>query len=129
MKVLALVALLLLAGCGGAHKTTPRQPHLPHALAGAWRAQADGIAAALAAGDGCLAQQRAVALRISVIDAVNGRRLSPRFQETLLGAVNDLASRISCVPPPPQPAGHGDHGDHGDHGKHDRHGKHGEGGD
>jgi uncharacterized lipoprotein YmbA len=126
MKTLAAVALLLLAGCGGAHRTEPRIPKLPHALASAWRAQANGVAAALDAGDGCLAQQRAVALRASVIDAVNARRLRPRFQETLVGAVNDLASRIACVPPPPAPPaphqGHGhadDHPEHGKHGKHD----------
>jgi hypothetical protein len=126
MKTLAVVAVLLLAGCGGAHRTEPRVPKLPHALASAWRAQANGVAAALDAGDGCLAQQRAVALRASVIDAVNTRRLRPRFQETLLGAVNDLASRISCVPPPPAPpAPHRGHGHGDDHPKHDEHGKHG----
>lgn len=122
MKIVAVVAVLLLAGCG-AQTTTPRQPHLPQALASAWRAQADGVAAALAAGDGCLARQRALALQSSVIDAINTHRLSPRFQETLLGAVNELPSRIVCAPPaPPQPKEHG----HGEHGKH---GKHGEGGD
>jgi len=127
MKTLALVAVLLLAGCGGSHRTAPpRQPKLPRALASAWRAQADGVGAALDVGDGCLAQQRAVALRTSVIDAVNHRRVAPRFQETLLGAVNDLASRITCVPPapPPAPPGRGEHGRHHDHGKH---GKGGEG--
>jgi hypothetical protein len=129
MKTLAVVAVLLLAGCGGAHRTEPRVPKLPHALASAWRAQANGVAAALDAGDGCLAQQRAVALRASVIDAVQTRRLRPRFQETLVGAVNELATRITCVPPPP-PAppptppheGHGD--DHPEHGNHGKHGKH-----
>jgi hypothetical protein len=129
MKTLAVVAVLLLAGCGGAHRTEPRVPKLPHALASAWRAQANGVAAALDAGDGCLAQQRAVALRASVIDAVQTRRLRPRFQETLVGAVNELATRITCVPPPapaPPPTtpheGHGD--DHPEHGNHGKHGKH-----
>jgi hypothetical protein len=129
MKALAAVALLLLAGCGAARPAQPRVPKLPHALASAWRAQADGVAAALDAGDGCLAQQRAVALRTSVIDAVNARRVQPRFEETLVGAVNDLAARISCVPPPAPappapPAPHEGHGHgHDDH----KHGKHGEG--
>jgi uncharacterized lipoprotein YmbA len=128
MKTLAVVAVLLLAGCGGAHRTEPRVPKLPHALASAWRAQANGVAAALDAGDGCLAQQRAVALRASVIDAVNARRLRPRFQETLVGAVNDLASRIACVPPPPPapaPPAHQGHGHGDDHPEHEKHGKHG----
>ena len=126
-KQAPVVLVLLLAGCGGAHRTEPRVPKLPHTLASAWRAQANGVAAALDAGDGCLAQQRAVALRASVIDAVNTRRLRPRFQETLVGAVNDLASRITCVPPPPPapPAPHKKHGpDDHEHGKHDKHGKH-----
>jgi hypothetical protein len=126
MKTLAVVAVLLLAGCGGAHRTEPRVPKLPHALASAWRAQANGVAAALDAGDGCLAQQRAVALRASVIDAVQTRRLRPRFQETLVGAVNELATRITCVPPPapapPAPHEGHEHGD--DHHRHDKHGKH-----
>ena len=80
--------------------------------------QAEGVAAALAAEDGCLARLRATALQSAVIDAVNARRLPPRFQETLLGSVNDLVSRITCAPPPPPPR---------DHGHHDHHGKHGEG--
>jgi hypothetical protein len=64
-----------------------------------------------------------------VIDAVQTRRLRPRFQETLVGAVNELATRITCVPPPapaPPPTtpheGHGD--DHPEHGNHGKHGKH-----
>ena len=121
MKALALVAVLLLAGCGSSHSTPPRQPTMPRALAQSLRAQADGVAAALTAGDGCLAQQRAVGLQTSVISAVNARRLPPRFQETLVGSVNDLVSRIACVPPPaaPAPAPHGhEHEKHHDHGKH-----------
>jgi hypothetical protein len=128
-KQAPVVLVLLLAGCGGAHETTPRVPKLPQALASAWRAQADGVAAALDAGDGFLAQQRAAALRTSVIDAVQTRRLRPRFQETLVSAVNELASRITCVrppapapPAPPTPTPHEGHGH--DHHKHDKHGKH-----
>jgi hypothetical protein len=100
MRVVVLVAVVLLAGCGGAETTTPRPPTIPRALAQSLRAQSDGVAAALHAGDGCLAQQRAVALQTSVIKAVNRHRLAPRFQETLVGSVNDLVSRITCVPPP-----------------------------
>jgi len=45
---LLLGTVALLAGCGSStHRTTPRQPHLSRALAGPWRAQADGVAAAL----------------------------------------------------------------------------------
>ena len=139
-RLAPFVAVALLAGCGGAasKQTPPRTPRLPHALATSWRAQADAVAAALAAGDGCTAQTRAVALRTSVIDAVDAHRVSPRFQETLTSAVNDLASRITCTPPPPaatpapvvvapKPPAHGEgHGRGRGHEKH--HGSHGEGG-
>lgn len=112
-RAAVLAAVVLLAGCGSQPAAAPKQPHLPHALATAWRHDADAIAASLAVGDGCLAQQRTVALRAAVIAAVNARRLAPRFQEPLVSAVNDLASRIRCVPPP-APA-HDDHGKHKGH--------------
>ena len=120
-----LLAIAVLAGCG-AQARRPAQPKLPRALANTWRAQADGVAAALASNDGCLALQRAAALRTSVIGAVNRRRVASPFQETLLGAVNDLASRIHCVAPvAPAPApAHEGHGGHEHHGKGEHHGKH-----
>jgi hypothetical protein len=57
--------------------------------------------------------------------------LPPRFQEPLMGAVNDLNDRITCTPPPPPAPVTDEHGrghekDHG-HGKHEKHGKHGGG--
>jgi hypothetical protein len=122
MKRVAVLAVLLLAGCGGAATVTPRKPTLPRALASSLRTQADAVAAALAANDGCLARQRAIALQGSVIAAVNAHRVPPRFQEPLQSAVNDLAARITCTPPAPAPAppehgrGHGKHGKHGDQG-------------
>jgi hypothetical protein len=124
----ALVALcvLALAGCGSdAHRSTPKTPRLPRALAQSWAQQSDAIASALAAGDGCTALHRATALRTDVIAAVNTRRLPHRFLEPLTSAVNDLAGRIRCVPPPapPPPREHG-------HGKGHGHGKdNGDGGD
>ena len=97
---LLFTALLLVAGCGSAAEPVAvKQPQLPRALAGTWRAQADGVAAALAARDGCLAQRRIVALRTGVIQAINKRRIAPQLQESLLSAVNDLTSRITCIPP------------------------------
>lgn len=116
--VAAAVAALLLAGCSSSHSAAPRRPTLPRAVAQSLRAQSDGVAAALAAGDGCLAQERAVALQTAVISDVNARRLPPRFQETLVASVNDLVSRITCVPPPaPHGREHEKHGGHGKHGK------------
>jgi hypothetical protein len=115
-----LAAVVLLAGCGSQRAAAPKQPHLPHALAAAWRRDADAIAASLGVGDGCLARQRTVALRTAVIAAVNAGRLAPRFQEPLVGAVNDLASRVRCVPGPAPAPAHDDHG----HGHGHGHGKH-----
>jgi len=87
---------VLLAGCGSERAAPPTQPRLPHALASAWRSETDSVAAALGAGDRCLAQRRAASLQRSVIAAVNARRLASAFQEPLVSAVNDLASRIRC---------------------------------
>jgi hypothetical protein len=122
MRVVVLLAVALLAGCGGADTTTPRPPMIPRSLAQSLRAQSDGVVAALQAGDGCLAQQRAVALQTSVIKAVNTHRVAPRFQETLVGSVNDLVSRITCVPPPaPAPRSKPHHHPHSK--AHEHHGK------
>lgn len=125
----AVVAVLVLAGCGssGPAKPTVVRPHLPHALAQDWSRRADAVAAALAAGDGCLAQQRAVALRTAVIR--NEARIGTRFQEPLTSAVNQLAERITCTPPapptPPEPERPGNgHGKAKGHEKHGGHGKH-----
>lgn len=123
-RATAFTVVLLLAGCGGSGTPQAKrvQPRLPRALASAWRARADAVAAALRGGDGCAAQANAVALRTAVIQAVNDRRVSPRFQEPLTAAVNDLASRIACTPPPaPVPPAHG-HGHGHDHGKHGKDG-------
>jgi hypothetical protein len=135
-RLAALVVVAVLAGCGGAttRQPPPKRPQLPRTLAQGWARQADAVAAALAAGDGCLAQQRAVALQTAVIDAIDAHRVGARFEEPLQSAVNDLAGRITCPPPPapvtpPPPQhqhpGHGKgHGekahDHGKHKGHDR---------
>ena len=125
-RVIATIAVLALAGCGGAPKRAappPKPPHLPRALARAWAAQANAVAQALAAGDGCSAQQRANELRDEVVQAVNRRQVPARFQETLGAAVNDLPGRIACDPAPPAsspqphpPPEHHDHGDEPGHG-------------
>jgi hypothetical protein len=131
---LLFAALLLAAGCGsGPEPVAVKQPQLPRALAGTWRAQADGVAAALAANDGCLAQRRMVTLRTGVIQAINKRRVAPQLQESLLSAVNDLTSRITCVPPvvpapvqAPAPAAHGPGARHPPHEHGHGHGRGGE---
>lgn len=121
-RAAATIAVLVLAGCGGAPKRAappPRPPHLPRALARAWAAQASAVAQALAAGDGCTAEQHASQLRDEVVQAVNRRQVPARFQETLGAAVNDLPGRITCNPAPPAapaPHPHHDHGPGHDHG-------------
>ena len=114
-RLLPLLAAVALAGCGGAARhATPPQPKLPRALAQSWKQQADSVATALASGDGCTAQQRAADLRASVIAAVNAHRVPRRFLDPLTSGVNELASQITCTPPPPaaKPPKHGHKGKH-----------------
>jgi hypothetical protein len=108
------VCVVVCAGCGGtAHHSTVKAPRLPRALAQSWARQSDAIASALGGGDRCTALARATSLRSHVIAAVNAGRLPRRFLEPLTSAVNDLAGRITCAPPPattttPAPSpGHG----------------------
>ena len=119
--LLALLAVLALAGCGG---TTPpprvaKPPHIPRALAHAWADQADAVAAALAARDGCTALAQANALRAAVEQAQ--ARVPARLRVELVADVDALPSRITCNPPPPAPPPPPDHGKGKDHGKHHGH--------
>lgn len=115
-----LVAVL--AGCGSeGHRTAPPPPRLPRTLARTWAQQAQAVASALAASDGCTALSLATQLRSQVVAAVNAHHVPARLQEPLSSGVNDLASRITCAPAAPAAPGKG----HGKgHGKHDK----GEGG-
>jgi len=122
-RALALAGLAVaLAGCGSqSRQSAPKPPRLPHALALSWTKQADAVASALAAGDGCTAQARALQLQSQVIEAVSAHRVPGRLREPLSSGVNGLAARIACAPPP-APPGDGEKRGHG-HG----HGKHGNG--
>ena len=124
MKRLASLALALAAfaaaGCGGTtkHAAAKPPPRLPRTLAQTWAQQADGVAAALAAGDGCTAQQLARTLQAEVAQAVSARAVPHAFREQLVATVDDLPGRITCNPAPPPPPGkqpkhehkHGDNG-------------------
>jgi hypothetical protein len=124
------LAALAAAGCGGSAKpaAAPAPPKLPRTLARSWAQQADAIAASLAAGDGCTAQLRAVALRTEVVQAVNDRRVPTRYLEPLVGTVNDLPNRITCTVAPAPAPGDTKHGDQ-QNGHGNQHGDNGDGGD
>jgi hypothetical protein len=101
VKRLALLgAAVALAGCGGSGARTETQPppRLPHALAQSWAREADAVAAALAAGDGCTAQRLAGELSAEV-DGASGRA-PRRLLVPLAAAVDGLTGRITCTPPP-----------------------------
>jgi hypothetical protein len=96
----ALAAALCLAGCGsGTERNAAPQPRLPRQLAATLAAQSDAVAGALDAGDSCRALQFAESLRQETIAAINAGRVPAPLLETLQDRVNDLPSRIECVPP------------------------------
>jgi hypothetical protein len=106
VKLLALAAVLLLAGCGGGTvtttvTTTAHVPPLPHALAARLAAESDAVASALDAGDGCAAQTAATKLQSDTIAAINAHEVPGIYQEELLGRVNALTAKITCTPPAP----------------------------
>lgn len=120
-------AALVLAGCGGSTAPPPvaKPPRIPHALAQTWAAQANAVAQALRAGDGCTAVRDATELRASI--AQSELQVPRRLRAMLVSTVNALPGRITCNPappvhphphPPPHPPGPHDHGPgHGhDHG-------------
>jgi outer membrane murein-binding lipoprotein Lpp len=108
----AALAALCLSGCGGDAKRTSPPPTLPRALASSLAARSDAVADALAAGDSCRALTLAQQLRGDTIAAITAGRVDARLQEELTSAVNDLAERVECVPPPTQPQDEGENGKH-----------------
>ena len=101
MKRGALLAVLVLAGCGGAARpqAAAKPPHIPRGLARAWATEASSVAQALAAGDGCTALRQATALRDSVVQA--HARVPARLRAPLAAVVEQLPARITCNPPAP----------------------------
>jgi hypothetical protein len=119
-RALLLAIVVGLAGCGGGARQTrtqPPPPKLPRALAQSWSTQADAVASALAAGDGCTALHDAEQLRAEV--AQTTRQIPARFRAPLTAAVGDLPGRITCTPPAPVTTQEShDNGKGKDHGKH-----------
>ncbi len=96
----ALAVALVLAGCGsGEERRTAPQPRLPRDVATQLAERSDQVAAALDEGDSCGALEEAQRLQQETIQAINQRRVPGPFQEQLGATVNDLVSRIHCVPP------------------------------
>jgi hypothetical protein len=124
----ALAVALYLGGCGGGaeHKAAP-PPRLPHPLASSLAVRSDAVADALAAGDSCRAAALATQLQRETIAAINRGRVPSTFQEPLSASVNELVSRVRCVPPPAPPtteepeAGRGKHKDEDKHKGKDKH--------
>jgi hypothetical protein len=120
-------AALVLAGCGGGKTAAPpvaKPPRIPHVLAQEWVRQANAVAQALAARDGCTALDDANALRTAVTSSA--AQVPRRLRATLLAAVDGLPARITCNPAPPpkphppHPGPHPPPPDHGPgHGHHD----------
>ncbi|HEY2544210.1 MAG TPA: hypothetical protein VGH92_14310, partial [Gaiellaceae bacterium] len=96
----------------GSTATPPvaKPPHIPRALAREWAVQANAVADALAARDGCTAVAHANTLRADV-DQLQSR-IPARLRATLLATVDALPGRITCNPPAPQPHPHDKHPDH-----------------
>ncbi|HEY8627190.1 MAG TPA: hypothetical protein VIL56_02675 [Gaiellaceae bacterium] len=101
MKRIALLTLVLLAGCGGSRTVTP-EPTLPAPLAARLATYADETARLVAAGDACGARQQALALQHTTVAAINAHRVPGPLQEPLQTSANDLVNRIVCAPPPAQ---------------------------
>jgi len=104
---LTAAAVLVLAGCGGGKTAAPpvaKPPRIPHVLAQEWVRQANAVAQALAARDGCTAVDDANALRAAVTSSE--AQVPRRLRATLLAAVDGLPARITCNPAPPPPDKH-----------------------
>ena len=128
----AVVLAAVAGGCGsGDERAVPPPLRLPGALATRLASRSDDVARLLERNDSCGALAAAHRLQREAIAAINARQVPPRLQEPLLGAANDLAARIHCVPPPqpaPKEEDEGRNHDRGrgkDHGKGHGKGKHG----
>ena len=140
LRPLIVVPLLVATACGGSGASSnggATAPRIPNAVAAALASRADGVAAALDAGNGCAAKAKAARLQVAATRAIDADRIPAALQPQLQTAVTALASRISCTPPAPAPkpkpaprhqhAPKPPHHEHG-HEKHGKHGGHGEGG-
>jgi hypothetical protein len=97
----ALAASVLLSSCGGdAQRRATPPPTLPRPVALELARASDGVAAALAADDSCRALTLAHSLQQQTSAAGTVAGIPPSLRQPLQAAVNALARRIECTPPP-----------------------------
>lgn len=123
----AVAATVLLSSCGGAQRRATPPPTLPRPVALGIARASDGVAAALAAGDGCRALTLARSLQQQASAVGTPEGIPPSLRRPLQAAVNDLARRIECTPPPAavetSPSGGDEKHDRGKHKGEKKHGK------
>jgi hypothetical protein len=127
-RVLAVLAVLTLVGCGGSPTVAQKPPTLSPDVANALAARADRVASLAEQGQTCRAAAEAHQLQQDTIAAVNAGHVPGPLQEPLQGAANRLAAALVCAPPPTtqqEPQGKKERG----HGKKKGHEKHGGGGE
>ncbi|HEX6680172.1 MAG TPA: hypothetical protein VF063_05960 [Gaiellaceae bacterium] len=98
IPAIALLCLLL-AACGG----TAKQASIRQPAAERLAIVSDGVAAALRAGNSCLAATRARALRSQVAAGISAGSIPKPLAADARAASTRLASQVSCTPPPPPP--------------------------
>jgi hypothetical protein len=99
MRALCVLAVALLAACGGGSGQTSTTG-LSHSLARDLAARADAVAAALDRGDQCGAYRLGQALVRRVTAVRQQGRVPAQLDRALLTSVDALQSRLSCPPPP-----------------------------
>lgn len=128
IAAVAVLVVLVAAGCGGGRPQKVDLHGIPSALAQDWEGQAAAIAAAAAARNDCHARALAVSLRTQVMQK---QHLLPlRLRSPLVTGIDSLVARTTCTPKPPAPRPTSpakprgppkppkphDHGHHGHHG-------------
>ncbi len=107
----ALAAALCLNACGGSKHSVPPPPTFSHSLGSSLAAQTDAVASALAAGESCSALALARQLQQRTNEAITEGRVAAGLQAQLSSAVNELVTRVQCVPSAQAEPRH-DHGKH-----------------
>jgi hypothetical protein len=98
-------AVLAASACGSQSRVSASTPRLPRSVATALAARSDGLAAALARGDGCAAKVQVHGLERQVRSAVASGLVPVAYRAPLSAAVTRLARRVpGCVPAPPPPS-------------------------